>query len=192
MGKCRCVRSRHMCASVHPLGFCRFQLKSGDIYGHVCYCVCIYYCIGWGEGKSCSIDISGRWLYKSRNEIWQLASEFSWTKQVGDIHKYWSMLWNKITLSYFWDENMLHMLIFLSFFTVWQSHLLFHICIQIHFNVTVNVGACEVTRQFLNGLAWLHLLLVYRARPILSLARSWGRDVPRPQLPASERIGLAR
>ena len=33
------------------------------------------------------------------------------------------MLWNK--LSYLWDENMLHMLIFLSFFTVWQSHFIF-------------------------------------------------------------------
>ena len=51
----------------------------------------------------------------------------------------------------------------------------------------------------------VHVGIVYRARPILSLAgswgraarpilsltRSWGRAAP-PQLPASERIGLAR
>ena len=35
--------------------------------------------------------------------------------------------------------------------------------------------------------------IVYRARPILSLAGSWGWGIRKsPQLPASERIGLAR
>ena len=41
-----------MCASVHPLGFCRFQLKSGDIYGHVCYCV-VYTIVLGGVGGLC-------------------------------------------------------------------------------------------------------------------------------------------
>ena len=54
----RCVQQAHVCVSAPTIGF---QLKSGDIYGHMCYCV-VYNSIDWegwmdsvwGEGKSCS------------------------------------------------------------------------------------------------------------------------------------------
>ena len=47
MGKCQCVQQAHVtaCVSVHAptIGF---QLKSEDIYGHICYCV-VYNSIDW-------------------------------------------------------------------------------------------------------------------------------------------------
>jgi len=63
--------------------------------------------------------------------------------------------------SHFWDETILNFentqyathLTFLSLFIVWQDHSLSLLEYTNNiFNATVDVGACEITCQFLNGL----------------------------------------